>query len=91
MDQIERHPEEGYGENPNGLKLDLDYLKFTEFWIASTPSFRVAKAEEWIKAMEKIFSILACTNDQMVAFATYMLDAEAKFWWDDMKRLLEDY
>ena len=40
--------------------------------------------------MEKVFSILACTNHQKVAFATYMFEADAKFWWNSVKRLLEE-
>ena len=40
--------------------------------------------------MEKVFSILACTDHQKVAFVTYMLKADAEFWWNGMKRLLEE-
>ena len=40
--------------------------------------------------MEKVFSILACTEYQKVAFAPYMLEADVEFWWTNMKRLLED-
>ena len=39
--------------------------------------------------MEKVFSILAYTNHQKVAFATYMLEADAEFQWNAVKRLLE--
>ena len=64
---------------PNGHEVDLEYLTFGEFQKANPPSFRGAfnpdKAEEWIKAMEKVFSILACTNYQRATFATYMLEA----------------
>ena len=51
-------------------------------------SFRDAfdpnKAEEWVKAIEKVFSVLAYTDHQKVAFATYMLEADAKFWWNNV-------
>ena len=40
--------------------------------------------------MEKVFSVLACTEYQKVAFATYILKADAEFWWTGVKRLLED-
>ena len=40
--------------------------------------------------MEKVFSVLACTDYQKVAFATYMLEADAEFWWNGMQQLLED-
>ena len=94
MDQLGRQPEVNQGGNLNGPEVDLKYLKFAEFWKANPPSFRGAfdsnKAEEWVKAMEKVFSILACTNHQKVAFATYMFEADAKFWWNSVKRLLEE-
>ena len=74
--------------------MDLVYLKFTEFKKANLPSFRGVfdpnKADEWIKDMKKVFSILDCTNCQKVAFATYMLEADAEFWWNGAKRLLEE-
>ena len=62
MDQLGRWPEAGHGENPNGREMDLEYLKFAEFRKANPPSFQGAfdpdKAEEWIKAMEKVFLYL---------------------------------
>ena len=39
--------------------------------------------------MEKVFSILACTNHQKVAFATFILEVDAEFWRKGVKRLLE--
>ena len=94
MDQLGRQPEASHGGNSNGPEVDLEYLKFAEFRKANLPSFRGAfdpdKAEEWVKAMEKVFSILACTDQQKVAFATYMLEADAEFWWNGAKRLLEE-
>lgn len=40
--------------------------------------------------MEKVLSVLACTDYRKVAFAPYMLEVDAKFWWNGVKRLLED-
>ena len=40
--------------------------------------------------MENVFSILDCTNHQNVAFATYILEADAEFWWNSVKQLLEE-
>ena len=72
----------------------MEYLKFAEFRKVNPTSFRGAidldKAKEWVKAMEKVFSILACTDQQKVAFATYMLEADTEFWWNGAKRLLEE-
>ena len=39
--------------------------------------------------MEKVFLVLACTECQKVAFATYMLEVDVKFWWTGVRRLLE--
>ena len=66
MNQLRRQPEGGQGENPNGPEVDLEYLKFAELWKMNPPSFKGAfnpdKAKEWIKAMEKVFLVLAYTN-----------------------------
>ena len=40
--------------------------------------------------MEKVFSVLAYIDYQKVAFATYMLEVDTEFWWNGIKRLLED-
>ena len=62
MDQLGRQPEVGHGGNPNGPGVDLEYLKFIEFRKKNLLSFRGVfdpdKADEWIKAMEKVFSVL---------------------------------
>ena len=83
MDQLGRQLEVSHGGNPNGPGLDLEYLKFAEFRNTNLPNFRGAfdpdKADEWVKAMEKLFSVLDCTDHQKVAFATYMLEADAEF------------
>ena len=69
-------------------------IKFAEFQKANPPSFEgtfdLDKAKEWIKAMEKVFSILACTDYQKVMFATYMLEANGEFWQNGVRRLLEE-
>ena len=94
MGQLGRQPEVGPRGNPNGLGVDLEYLKFAEFRKANPPSFRGAfdpdKADEWVKAMEKVFSVLDCTDRQKVTFATYMLEADAEFWWSGARQLLEE-
>ena len=83
MDQLGRWPEASHGGNPNGLEVVLEYLKFVEFRKENPPSsrgiFDPDKVKEWVKAMEKIFSVLTCTNCQQVAFATYMLEAYTEF------------
>ena len=82
MDQLGRRPEAGHGENPYDLVANLDYLKFVEFRKANPPSFRGAydpnKANEWIKAMEKIFFVLDCSDHQKMSFTAYMLEADVE-------------
>jgi hypothetical protein len=39
------------------------------------------EAERWINEMQKIFAIIKCKDDEKVAFATFMLKAEAHDWW----------
>ena len=68
-------------------------VKFTEFKKANPPPFWVTynpdKAEEQIKVMDKIFCMLTYTEQQKVAFATYMQESGAEFWWASTKRLVE--
>ena len=40
--------------------------------------------------MEKVYFVSAYADHQKVAFATYMLKANAKFWWNGVKGLLEE-
>ena len=83
MDQLGSKPDVSQGGNLNGLEVDLEYLKFAEFWKANPPSFRGAfdpnNADERIKAIEKVFSVFAYTDNQKVAFAAYMMEADAEF------------
>ena len=94
MDQLGRRPEAGHEGNLNGLGVDLKYLIFANFIKVNPPNFRGAfdpnKADEQVKVMEKVFSILDYMDHQKVAFVTYMLEADTEFWWSDVKRLLED-
>ncbi|RYR21731.1 hypothetical protein Ahy_B03g067054 isoform B [Arachis hypogaea] len=40
--------------------------------------------------MKKVFTIFPCTKEQQVSYATFMLKADAEFWWDGARWLLED-
>ena len=42
MDQLGRQLEVGQGGNPNGLEVDLEYLKFAEFQKANPSIFNGA-------------------------------------------------
>ncbi|XP_050876838.1 uncharacterized protein LOC127080564 [Lathyrus oleraceus] len=39
------------------------------------------KAQEWFKAIEKIYLVMNCSDAQKVQFGTHMLDKEAEDWW----------
>lgn len=49
------------------------------------------KAQAWLKAIEKIFRVMNCTDAQKVQFGTHMLEKEAKDWWNNtLQRFEED-
>ena len=81
--------------NGNGHgKVDYEYIMFAKFLKANSSSFRGIFdpdiADEWIKEMEKIFSILTCIEEQKGSFAAYMLKADAEFWSNGTKSLLDN-
>ena len=39
--------------------------------------------------MEKIYSVVTCSEEQKVTFAAFMLKSDAEFWWFGTRRLLE--
>ncbi|XP_057969489.1 uncharacterized protein LOC131158639 [Malania oleifera] len=45
--------------------------------------------ENWIEEIEKIITILCCTDEQRILYATFILRGEAKLWWSII-RLLEE-
>lgn len=46
------------------------------------------KAESWLKQIEKIFTVIGCTDDQRVVLASFMLQGEADHWWEATSRLM---
>ena len=46
---------------------------------------------EWIKEMEKIFSILTCIREQKVSFSTYMLKVDVEFLLEWHQELVGEY
>ena len=93
MEQMERRSKENLDGHNGGVEIDLEYLKFAEFWKVNMPSFRgtynLDQADGWIKAIKKVFTMLPYTEQRKVAFATYILEVDAKFWRTSTKRLLE--
>ncbi|XP_061351129.1 uncharacterized protein LOC133296197 [Gastrolobium bilobum] len=57
------------------------------------PSFRGGHdpivAVQWLQAMDKIFRVVQCTDDQKVLFSVYMLEGDAHHWWANASQPLE--
>ncbi|XP_050876839.1 uncharacterized protein LOC127080565 [Lathyrus oleraceus] len=49
------------------------------------------KAQEWLKAIEKIFRVKNCSDARKVQFGTHMFDQKAEDWWrNTIQRFDED-
>lgn len=46
--------------------------------------------EAWLKKVQKIFEAIECTNEQRVAFVSFVLQGEADHWWETRARLLRN-
>ena len=40
-----------------------------------------AKAETWIRALERTFKVLVCNDKERMTCVTYQLTGSADFWW----------
>ncbi|KAL1549165.1 hypothetical protein AAHA92_17299 [Salvia divinorum] len=47
-----------------------------------------AKAEAWIRAMERIFKFLRCTDQEHLSCVTYQVTGSAEFWWKTKQRTM---
>lgn len=47
-------------------------------------------AERWVRALEKIFGFLQCTDKEMVTCALYQLVDDADFWWESVRRTISE-
>ena len=94
MDRLGRQHEADQGGNSNGLEVDLEYLKFAKFQKVNPPSFKGAFdpniAAEWVKAMEKVFSVLAYTDHQKSSICYLYVGSGCRILVECLKRLLED-
>ncbi|MQL68335.1 hypothetical protein Taro_000607 [Colocasia esculenta] len=46
------------------------------------------EAENWVKAMERIFRVMQCSEREKVLLATFQLDRDARAWWETASRQL---
>ncbi|KAF1888312.1 hypothetical protein Lal_00011133 [Lupinus albus] len=63
-----------------------EYRGFGEFCRRNPSPFHGGFAPdvaiEWIQRLERIFKGMSCSDAQMLAYATYMLEKEAENWWE---------
>jgi len=43
----------------------------------------------WIRDCEKKFCVLACSNEQKLAFATFLLVSDVEYWWVGMQQQMQ--
>ncbi|XP_027933091.1 uncharacterized protein LOC114188690 [Vigna unguiculata] len=46
------------------------------------------EADAWIRECEKICRVLECTDEQKLLFVTFLLVADAEYWWQGMQQLI---
>jgi len=46
------------------------------------------EADAWIRECEKICRVLECTDEQKLLFVTFLLVADAEYWWQGMQQLM---
>ncbi|XP_050889353.1 uncharacterized protein LOC127094576 [Lathyrus oleraceus] len=82
--------------NDGDRERDADVFRaLGKFQRNNLPTFEGAhepdKAQEWLKAIEKIFRVMNCSDAQKVQFDTHMLDKEVEDWWRNIiQRFDED-
>ncbi|XP_042059620.1 uncharacterized protein LOC121804146 [Salvia splendens] len=47
-----------------------------------------AKAETWIRAIERIFKFLRCTDQECLSCVIYQLSGSAEYWWETKQRTM---
>jgi len=64
---------------------DVLKCKPSKFSSKATPD----EVDTWLKECEKIFRVLACTEEQQLTFATYLLVGDAECWWTGMQQRMQ--
>ncbi|XP_057796061.1 uncharacterized protein LOC131012160 [Salvia miltiorrhiza] len=47
-----------------------------------------AEAEIWVRAMERIFNFLRCTDEERLSCVSFQLTGSADFWWEARRKIL---
>uniref|UniRef100_A0A151UG44 Retrotransposon gag domain-containing protein n=1 Tax=Cajanus cajan TaxID=3821 RepID=A0A151UG44_CAJCA len=74
---------------PTGSQESQDLAEFRK---CHPPQFKgdadPEVADHWICELEKIFSVLGCSQERRLAYAVYMLVGEAEHWWRGTHHIL---
>ncbi|XP_020224157.1 uncharacterized protein LOC109806187 [Cajanus cajan] len=74
---------------PTGSQESRD---LAEFWKCHPPQFKGEAdpevADHWICELEKIFTVLGCSQERRLAYAVYILVGEAEHWWRGTHHML---
>ncbi|XP_027927744.1 uncharacterized protein LOC114184626 [Vigna unguiculata] len=64
-----------------------DFLRHkpVEFTGGATPD----EADAWLRECEKIFGVMNCADEQKLAFAVYLLNNDAEYWWASIQQQME--
>ncbi|KAL4329894.1 hypothetical protein AHAS_Ahas13G0345700 [Arachis hypogaea] len=74
----------------NGREIPMTLLTFLKI---NPPTFRgttnPTEADNWSQAMEQALQPQQVPEEQCVEFTSYQLMGEAQFWWQEIRRLLQ--
>lgn len=70
-------------QKDNSLSKKYDEHKGKEFLGTADSN----EAEEWIRATERIFMIMRCTDEEKLLLAGFSTNGEAQIWWESTERL----
>lgn len=70
-------------QKDNSLSKKYDEHKGKEFLGTADSN----EAEEWIRATERIFMIMRCTDEEKLLLAGFSMNGEAQIWWESTERL----
>ena len=59
--------------------------KLSKFVGKSSPD----EADAWLKECEKICRVIDCTDAQKLSFVSFLLVADAEYWWSGMQQLMQ--
>ncbi|XP_050889202.1 uncharacterized protein LOC127094404 [Lathyrus oleraceus] len=84
-------PQMNVGDRERGAD---EFRALRKFQRNNPPTFEGAhepdKAQEWLKAIEKIFRVMNCSDAQKVQFGTHMLEKEAEDWWRNIVQRFDE-